>query len=129
MESGELFQRVGALVRESQPDHASILGILDPLDQAQRTYPLRELDRAVVLQQQIPGNVTDRRSAGIIVAADGQQKLVMSRRQPDDLGLLLAPVQVLAQTRPQPQETLVIRVLQLKSHHDMTVLHRTSYVR
>ena len=47
-----------------------------------------------------------------ISSADGQQKLVMSRRQPDDLGLLLAPVQVLAQTRPQPQETLVIRVLQ-----------------
>ena len=79
----------------------------------------------MVLQQQIPGDVTDRRPAGIVVAADGQQKLVMSRRQPDDLGLLFAPVKVLAQTRPQHQEPLVIRVLQLKSHHNPTVLHRT----
>jgi hypothetical protein len=61
------------------------------------------------------------------VAADGEQELMVRGGQPDRLRLLLTPVQVLAQARPQPEQPLIIRVFELKSHHiiDITALERS----
>jgi hypothetical protein len=120
----QVLQGRGAFAGQLQPDHPPVVRVGHPLDEAERAHPLGELNGAVMPEQKVPGHVTDRRPAGILMPPDSQQKLVMRRRQADRLRLLLAPVQVLAQARTESQQLLVVRVLQLKSHHDTTLLQR-----
>jgi hypothetical protein len=54
----------------------------------------------VVAEQQIVGYLADRRTLGIAVTADGEQQLMVCRRQPRGQGLLGAPPLEMAQTGP-----------------------------
>ena len=67
-----------------------------PVDEAGFDRAVDEPDRAVVTEQQRFGNVADRRSLGIRMAADGEQELVLRGRDTDSFRLLLAPPEKLA---------------------------------
>ena len=79
---------------------------------------VHQADRAVVAQQQIVGHLADRRPPPVGVAADRQQQLVLGRRQPSRLGLLLAPAHETSQAGPEGQEVLVVGISQT---HRLTI--------
>ena len=72
-----------ALVGQVQPHDAEAVGVRPALDEAGGGRAVDQADRAVVAEQQAVGDIADGRPAGIRVAADGQQELVLRRRQPD----------------------------------------------
>ena len=96
--------------------------VLDAIDEPEPLCPLGQLDRTVVAEQEVTGDVADGRAAGISVATDGQQQLMMAGGQPSGVGPLLAPMQEPAQPRPEGQEALVVLVPQRRSCHDMVSL-------
>jgi hypothetical protein len=92
----QLAQRVelrGAQVGEPEPHDAAVVGVRDALDQAGVLGAIHEGDGAVVTEQQVAGGLADRRPALVVMAADGQEQLVLGGRDARRLGLLLAPAQ------------------------------------
>src|SRR5262245_41634777 len=83
----ERRQAAAAPRREAEPDDAPIVRVDLALDEPGAFGPVDELDGAVVAEQQMFRDVTDRRIARM--AADGEQQLVLRRGQPGRLGLLL----------------------------------------
>ena len=85
-----------------------------PLDELRGDRAIDQADRAVVPQEQRCGDVADRRTLrGVrsgVVAADRQQQLVLSRRNPERRGLLFAPLQESAQGGPESEEFGVLGV-------------------
>ena len=65
--------------------------IADPANQPCRFRPIDQADRAVMALEKVTGDITHRRTAGIGVALDRQEELVLGRCQADGGGLLLAP--------------------------------------
>ena len=103
---------------ELEPNQPMVVGVAHALDEASRVGPVHQSDRTVVAQEEVVGNLADGRSPGVGVAADGQQQLVLRRRQARLLGLLLAPAQEPAQPRPERQQILVIGIRQT---HRLTI--------
>ena len=97
---------------ELQPDDPVVLGVAHPLDQPGRYGPVDEADGAVVAEEEVVGHLADRRPPVVGVPSDGQQQLLLRRRQPGPLGLLLAPAEEPAQPGPQRQQILVVGVAQ-----------------
>ena len=89
----EALQRVGALGGEREPNDTVAIGIGAAPHQSGGLGSIHELDRAVMAQQQVVGDVIDRWSLRATVAPDREQQLVLGRRQPSGLGLFLAPAQ------------------------------------
>ena len=118
----ERLQMLLALGGELQPDDPLVLGVAAAGDQARLLGPVDQADGAVVAEQEVVGHLADRRPARVGVAPDGQQELVLGRRQPGCLGLLLAPAQEAAQAGPERQQVLVVGVRQSHRTHDIIVV-------
>jgi hypothetical protein len=106
-----------ASLRQPQPDDPLVVVVGHPRDQAGGDGSIDEPDDAVVAEQQVIGDLTDRR--GTAVAADGEQKLMLGGREPDIVGLLLAPVQEPPQPVPereQPAEVFVSQRSDVSRH-------------
>jgi hypothetical protein len=81
-----------------QPDDPVVVPVLTPSDEPGGLGSIDQADCAVVAQQQVFGHVADGRPAPIGMTPNGEQQLVLSRRDAGRLGLLLAP----AQEAPEP---------------------------
>ncbi|MDQ1372990.1 MAG: hypothetical protein QOJ09_328 [Actinomycetota bacterium] len=97
-----------ALGRESQADDPLVALVGDPVDEAGGRRSVDELDGTVVAQEQMGGNVSDRRLAP--VAADGKEELMLGRGEAGGLGLVLAPMQEATQSVAEPQQPLKVAV-------------------
>lgn len=90
MGAGEGFEAVDAARRELQTYDALVVVVVDPFDEVGSDSAVDELDDAVMAQQQVLGDVADRRRTRR-VPANGKQQLVLRWGQTDALGLFLAP--------------------------------------
>jgi hypothetical protein len=108
MERGQATQLLGTSSRQSEPDAAVIVAVALATDEPGALSAVDEADGAVVPEQELLGDVADGRPAAIRVAADDQEELMLSGRQPDDLGLLFAPAQEAAEPRAELQQTAVL---------------------
>jgi len=89
-QSGQAPFAIGA---QPQPHDAVIVVVGDLLDQSRSESTSDEFDRAVVAEEQMSGDVADRRCLGrrgpavagfgAAVASDREQQLVLGRGQPD----------------------------------------------
>ena len=86
-----------------------VVVVTSSFEQSGGDGPIDELDDAVMAQEQVIGDVTDR--GWRAVAADREQELVLRTGETGRLGLFVAPVLEAAQTvaeRQQPSEVLVL---------------------
>ncbi len=113
--SSRLLARRGEL----QADDPMVVRVAYPLDQLGRHRPVHQPDGAVVAQQEVVGDLTDGRAAAVRVPPDGEQELLLRRRQSRRLSLLLAPAHKAPQPGPQGQQILVVGVSQ---NHRPTIL-------
>jgi hypothetical protein len=79
-----------------QAHDAVVVGVGHTLEQSCRLGPVDELDGAVVAQQEMLGDVTDR--GWLAVAANCQEQLVLRSCQSDRARLIIAPMQETAET-------------------------------
>lgn len=93
---------------QPDPDQPRVAAVGDPAHEASGLRPVDELDRAVVPQQQIVGEVADGRRLATRVALDGDQKLVLYVRQAGRPGLVLAPPLEPAQAVTKRQQVLEV---------------------
>ncbi len=112
VELGERLEPLGAGRGQLQADDPVVLGVAVPLHQPSRVGPVDQSDRAVVPEQQVVGHLAHGGAAAVAVPPDGEQQLVLRRRQPGRLGLLLAPAQEAPKSRAQRQQVLVVVVPQ-----------------
>ena len=115
---GECLEALAPGRGELQADDPVVLGVAHPLDQLGRVGPVHQPDGAVVAEQEVVGHLADGRAAAVGVPADGQQQLVLRRRQSGGLRLLLAPAEEPAQSGPQRQQILVVGIPQT---HRLTI--------
>jgi hypothetical protein len=87
----ECFQSARTFAGEVQTHGALVVGVGAARNQSGGLSAIDQLDRAVVAQQQVIGDVADRRPTRIRVAADGKQQLMLSRGQAGGLSLTLTP--------------------------------------
>ena len=116
MHLGELHEDARSLGSQAQADHAAVVLVLQALDQARGFRPVHQADGAVVAQEEVAGHVADGRPARVLVAADGQEELVLGGRQPGGFGLLGAPVQEPAQACPEQEQSLVLGISDFAWH-------------
>ena len=90
---GESIEHPTALRGELEPHETSVATVAVPAHQAGPLGPVDELDRAVVAEQEMLGDVTDRRIVGPGVTPHRQQELVLLARQAGGGGLVLTPAQ------------------------------------
>ena len=89
MRAGEGLHLANAGVTQPNANDSLVVDVVDTLDQTSRNGSIHELDDAVVSEQQVLSHLADRRRTS--VTADCEQQLVLGARQPDRLGLVLAP--------------------------------------
>ena len=70
MQFGERFEAAGAVLGEGETNRAAMVGVGCACDEARGFRAVDEPARAVVLEQEMAGDVADRRAALISVAAD-----------------------------------------------------------
>jgi hypothetical protein len=105
---GQLGQDALALGGEANPDEPRISRVRDPADQACAFCSVDELYRAVVSQQQVAGQVTNRRRQPAWMALDRDQQLVLHVGEPGGLGLVLTPALEAAQAGAERQQVLEV---------------------
>ena len=93
-----------------------VVGVALAADQPGGIGAVDELDGAVVAEEQVVGDLADGRSAGVIVAMDGEEQLMLVRGQPGRLGLLFAPAQEATEPVSQREQPCVFLLGQ--SHLD-----------
>ena len=101
---GELLESAGAERGQAQADDPAVPRVLVPLHQPRLLRPVDQPHRAVVAQQQVARDVADGGARLPFVSADGEQELVLGRRQSRPFGLLFAPVQEAAQADPELEQ-------------------------
>jgi hypothetical protein len=97
---------------EQQPHDPLVVVVVHALDEPGGDGAVHELDDAVMAQEQVVGDLADRRRAAA-VAADCEEQLVLGRRQSDLLGLVLAPSLEAAQPVAEREQALEVLVSQL----------------
>ncbi len=107
----QLAQAPRAERGETEPYNAVIARVDLSVYEAGGLGAINEPDRAVMTQQQGLGHGTDGRSLRSWVPADGEQQLMLRGGQARRFRLLLAPMQELAQTGSEREETLVVGVV------------------
>jgi hypothetical protein len=105
---GQRLEATGAVFGEREAGGASMVGIGRAFDETFCFGSVDETDGAVVAQQEVAGNVPDRRAGRAWVAFDREQQLVLSGGEVLSVGLLFAPVQELPQAGSERQQALVI---------------------
>ena len=89
MGGSEALQQVPTSRGQLQPNKASVACVGQAADQAGLRGAVDQLDCAVVAQEQVLGHVADSRRSGAVMAADGEEQLVLLPGHPRGLGLLL----------------------------------------
>jgi hypothetical protein len=107
---GQALEHARAARSEAEADDTAVVGIVRAPHQPCLLRTVDELHRAVMAQQQRVRDVADRGSPIAMVAADGEEQLVLRRRDAGGDSLRLAPVQELAQRGPELEQTLVVAV-------------------
>jgi len=110
MQGGEGLQSLRTGPGEAEADDPMVFGIAASHHETGRVSAVDELDRAVVSKQQVVRNFTDSRTALVVVTADRQQQLMLSRGEARRARLLLAPTLETAQPGSQPQEAPVVLI-------------------
>jgi hypothetical protein len=105
----------GAPLREPEAHGASIVGVRAAGYEAGGLGAIDQPDRAVVAQQQVVGDVADRRPARVRMTADREEELVLCGSEPGRARLLLAPAQEPAQARAKLQQPPVVVVAELST--------------
>jgi len=90
---GEALESTASVRAQAHPHHPGVVGIGITHDQSGRLRTTDEPDRAVLSQEQMVGDLAHRGSAGIAMAAHGQEQLVLRSGEPSLGGALLTPVQ------------------------------------
>ena len=107
---GERAEAALAERREGETDYTLVVGVDGARDETGGLGAVDELHRAVVTQEQMVGDVADGRAERVVVAADGEEQLVLRRREPGFACLALAPAEEAAQAVTeveQPAEVVV----------------------
>jgi hypothetical protein len=117
-----------ALVGEPQADRAEVVRVGRPAQQARGLGPVDEADRAVMAEEQVLRDVADGGAPRVVVAADGEQELVLGRRQPGRRRLPLAPAQEAPQPGAELEQRAVLGVGRLGCHRRDCRLARSAAV-
>ena len=104
----QLVQYLVAPLGEPHPDEPSVVRIGRPDHQAAGFGAVDELDGAVRLEQQVAGDVTDRRRYPSAVALNGDEQLVLDVRETGGLRLVFAPALETPQRDAERQQLLEI---------------------
>ena len=118
VEVGQCIQVLATVRRQLQAYDAVVPRVAHPLDQPSRVGPIHESHRAVVAEEEVVRHLPDGRTAPVGVATDGEQQLVLGRREAGGLRLLVAPAKEASQAGAQCQKVLIIGVPQL---HRLTI--------
>ncbi|MEA2564136.1 MAG: hypothetical protein QOH06_5640 [Acidobacteriota bacterium] len=116
MHLGELHENAHSLGSQAQADHAAVVLVLQAFDQVRGLRPVHQAHGAVVAQEEVAGRVADGRPARVLVAADGQEELVLGGRQPGGFGLFGAPMKEPPEARPEQEQPLVLGVADFSLH-------------
>ncbi len=116
MEIRKRCQAAGAVVGEAQSDGAAVLGVALAFDEPRRFCPVDEADGAVVLEEEVAGDIADRRGSRTRVAHDRKQQLVLGWGEVLRAGLLFAPAQKASQARAELQQALIFGFCGLAWH-------------
>lgn len=99
-----------------------ILVLPATVHQPSRFRPVDQAHDAVMLEQQVVGDLTDGRTRRAAVTSNGQHQLVLRRGQTGFLGGLGTPALESSQPGPQRQQPGVVGLSQVLSRHDKIVL-------
>lgn len=115
VQRGESLEPVGGVGGETDAHDAVVVLVASARDEARGIGAVDETDGGVMAQEQVVGDLADRRSPWIRVAADGEQELMLGRRQPGGCRLLLAPAQEATQPGAQGEQLRVCLIAQHRS--------------
>ena len=103
MEGRERLEALSTDFRELNANDSVVLGVPGARDQPSSVSTVDKADRAVVAQQEVVGHLADSGTAGVPMATDREEQLVLGGSQPGRLSLLLAPALEMPKARPQRQ--------------------------
>jgi len=115
--SGELIEQPLSFRGEHEVHDPPVVLIHPPPHEPSLFGSIDELDRAVVAQEEMVGDVADGGRRLVFVAADGEEQLVLLPGETGGAGLLVAPVQEAAQRRAEAEELAVLIVAQQLAGH------------
>ena len=115
MEPGEPAQHTRAGCSQAQTHHPMVTRVGSSFDEVGSLGPVDQPDHAVVPEQQVLGDVPDRRGAGR-VPPDREEELVLRRCDAGRDRLLLAPVQEAAELVAKRQQARVVGVGERSRH-------------
>lgn len=101
---GQGVEPLVAEAGEGEADEALVVDVPPALDEAEVLRPVHEPHGAVVADEEVPGDVGDRRPPVVGVPPDGQEQLVLGRRHVEPGGLLFAEAAEAAQGDPKFQD-------------------------
>lgn len=104
VKGGKHFQSLGALNGQMQAHHPMVIVVSSPSDQTRRVSTVDEPDGAVVQKEQVISDLSNSRATRITVSPNGQQQLMLSRRESRGTSLALAPALEMAKPGPQGQQ-------------------------
>ena len=106
----EPFEHTATPGREVEAHDPAVVAVGLAADEASAFGSVHQLDGGVVADEEVLGDVPDRRRLRAGVAADGQEELVLLAGEAGLLGLLLAPAEELAQRRAEGEQVAVLVV-------------------
>ena len=121
----QVLEAFGPLGGQLEPDLALVGPVGPAAHEPGGDRAVDELDRAVVAQQQVAGDVADRRTGRVVVAADREQQLVLRGGQTGGDGLPLAPAQEPAQAGPEAEQPRVVVMVERPLHAHIVALARS----
>lgn len=114
VERGEPLKTTRSEVRQADADYALIIWVGGALDKARGGRPIDQLEGAVGAEEQVPRDITNGGALGVVVAADGEQKLVLSGGEADSRRLAPAPSQEPAEAGAELEKAPVLGVGQCR---------------
>jgi len=108
--AGQLGEPRRPFVGEREAHDAVVFRVAAALEQAELLRPIDQLDRGVVPDDQILSDLADRRPEPVLVAANGQEQLVLAGREAVGRGLLGAPMLECAQPGAQSEQAGVVAI-------------------
>ena len=106
---GQPGDQLVASLGELHPGHPGVAGIRAAADEAGRLGAVHETHRTVALQQQVVGDLADRRGLGARMALDRNQELMLDLRQAGCDCLVFAPPLEAPQRDPERQQVLEVQ--------------------
>jgi len=119
VQRAEVFEALGALRGQLEPDLTLVDGVGPPPHQARGDSAVDQFHGAVVAQQQVAGDVAHGRTFRVAVAADREHQLVLRGRQPCSDDLLLAPTEEAPQPGSETEQPLVVVTVERAVHPDI----------